>query len=232
MDNIKPIRKPVAFPTLWPVKNWFKVSTAVMHNIPVPRGTQKYWFHMKLDVPTKQSPVMMSLILQPTGVVMFNPCDTQTNTDRVATYVDTHRAKLRNIGNAQEEGTVLVLVGKLVKHENRETFVLYYVVNGQEIYVDERTMRAKLDINKHGLEDFLLPMHGVLADADITNDPPKIAFDYIDQMDKSQNVIAIPVVSVESRGYNETPVLMSTPRHLAFMGFTVSGADKWPDNHQ
>ena len=226
MDNVKPFRKPMAFPTLWPTKSWYKVSTAIMHNVPPILGTQKYHWHMKADFPPARNAALMSLILQPSGVVMFNPCDTQANTDRVAAYVDKHRAKLRDIGNDQDKGTVFVLVGRLVKHENREMYVVYYIINGQEVYVDERTMRAKLKLDKHPFEDFLFPLHGVLADAEISNDPPKVNCDYVNTLDRSLVVVGIPVVTVETRGYNETPVLFSTPRHLEFMGFTFNGAEK------
>lgn len=225
MDNVKPLKQPVAFPSLWPVRNWFQVSTAVMHNVPAARGTQKYFFHMKEDV-TKG--VLMSLILQPKAVVMFNPCDTQANTDRVAAYVNTHRGTLRDIANGLHDGTSMILTGRLHKHENRETFSVYYAIDRSDIYVDEVSIRAVLKLDEHRLDDYLLPMHGVLAEAEVTNTPPKVSCEYIVNMDKKQTVLGLPVASLDERGYNETPVLRSTPRLFNFMSFIINGADKWP----
>ena len=171
----------------------------------------------------------MSLILQPKTVVMFNPCDTQANTDRVAAYVNTHRAKLRDIANDLYEGTSLLLTGRLIKHENRETFIIYYAIDRNDIYVDEVSIRALLKLDEHRLDDYLLPMHGVLAEAEITSDPPNIVCEYIVNMDKKQTVLGLPIGTMDSRGYNETPVLRSSPRLFTFMAFIVNGANKWPN---
>jgi len=226
VSNVKPLKKSVAFPPLWPTRNWFQASTAILHNVPRQAGTQKYHFHMKEDLPKG---VLMSLILQPKTVVMFNPCDTQANTDRVAAYVNTHRAKLRDIANDLYEGTSLLLTGRLIKHENRETFIIYYAIDRNDIYVDEVSIRALLKLDEHRLDDYLLPMHGVLAEAEITSDPPNIVCEYIVNMDKKQTVLGLPIGTMDSRGYNETPVLRSSPRLFTFMAFIVNGANKWPN---
>lgn len=217
MGLIKPLHKIYGQETLWPVQPWSKVASAVMLNMPVARGKQTLSFVLKEVV---KDSVPMTLFIQSTGHSGFMATQKQSETDRIADYAGTHKAQLRDIGLTLDDAAVLTVVGRLKKHEGRETFVVYYLILNNIVFLDEVSIKRILLYKQDKFDDFLLAMlASAVLPVTVDNNEGYCVFEELDNLHKG-SFIGLPVSTVEERGVNDRPILRTTPHHMRFMAFS------------
>lgn len=224
--NVKSIEKLPATDALWPKKPWHQVAPALVLNVPQKRGKQTYHFCIKQDLNQKEhkDACQMTIVLQSTGHVQFMATQSVKETERIADYCGLHRAHLRDIANTLENSTVLILVGKLTKHFGRETFLVYYLIENTRVILDSVTCRKMLHPGGSDFEDFLLCLGPyIVVEAEVDPALGTITCEELDRAPSGQQLLGFPIVQLESRGVNETPIMLSTPMHMRFMAFTFAG---------
>jgi len=227
MSNVKPIQKSFGVDTLWPKRPWRKVWPALMLNVPETRGKQVYHFCVKPDLNAREhkDAVQMCITIQSVGHVGFMPTQMVKADERIADYVGTHRARLRDIANTLDDNTVLLVVGKLTKHQGRETFIVYYLIENGRVILDSVTIRSKLHPKGTDFEDFLLSLgHYTIVEAEVDAEAGVVKCEEFDKDYSQISVLGFPISNMESRGPNETPIMTTTVMHMRFMSFTFNGA--------
>lgn len=220
--------KSVHTDSLWPKTPWHKVQAALMLNVPPSRGKQTYHFCMKKDLSPKEhkDAVQTCITLQSTGHVLFNANPNSVKeTERIADYCGLHRAHLRDIAKALPDNTVLLVVGKLTKYEGRETFLVYYLIENTRIVLDSVTIKSILNPKNDNFEDFLLCLGPyTLVEVEVESEPGVVTCEELEKYVSGPRLLGFPIAKMESRGYNETPIMTTTPMHMRFMAFTYLGA--------
>lgn len=186
-----------------------------------------YHFCIKQDLNPREhkDACQMSIVLQSTGHVQYLATPSIKDTDRIADYCGLHRAHLRDIANTLEDNTVLTVVGKLTKHQGRETFIVYYLIENARVVLDSVTCRKMLHPGDTKFEDFLLCLGPYIQmEAEVDPEAGTITCEELDRATYGQTLLGFPITTMETRGANETPIMLSTPMHMRFSAFTFMGA--------
>lgn len=224
MNNVKPITKPFGVDSLWPKQPYHRVCYALLLNTPAARGKQTYSFCVKTALGSREhkDAVIMCLDLQSTGHVGFQALQLVKADERIADYCAKNRGWLRDVANAMPQNTVYYVVGKLTKHEGRETFIVYYIIeNGVKVLLDAPTLKARLS---KADKDFLLVLEPyTIVDVEIDGAASTTSCPEFDSGNVRDDYVAFPIQQLDPRGPNDTPIMTTTPMHMRFMAFHYNG---------
>lgn len=121
------------FPNLWPQATLESVSHALHRNQPTERvPAAAYHFAMKPDV---QSGVY-SVIIQPNATVLYDQAQARKgDSEMFMKWYIKNQPKLLALG---EMGFYGMMVGKMLRIDDVDTFLVYYIVQrGKQVYIDQ-----------------------------------------------------------------------------------------------
>lgn len=210
------------FPNLWPQATLESVAHALHRNQPVERvPSAAYHFALKPDI----AGGVFSVIVQPNATVLYD--QSRVNKAESETFMKWYiknQPKLLALG---EMGFYGMFVGKMLRIEEVDTFLVYYVVQrGKQVYVDHPNIDRLLKLRA---DHFDGTVHAVPVEKIglIRIDKPAgdVAIkDVIEGL--SGSYVGFPITSLEPRLAEDgsesigiSPRLFSTDVHMRYSAF-------------
>ena len=217
MDNVVEFKKSSPFPDLWPKVNYDAVVYTLYRQSPVPM--QAFNFVLKPEI----AGAVFSLIINTNNAIMYKTTTKRkSELDPFSRWMVAHRKALEKLSEGGFQGTI---VGKLAVVEDREVFFVYYVIQGSEVAVDDRSIDKLLKLRKEdNFAGALVSMpQSRMANVIVNREEGSITcYDIAKGLDTT--VIGIPVSRVEGRFTEEgdegaPSALFSTAIHMRYMSF-------------
>lgn len=211
------------FPNLWPQATLESVSHALHRNQPAERvPAAAYHYALKPDI---QSGVY-SVIIQPNATVLHQSSQARKIDSELFQkwYIKNH-GKLVALG---EQGFYGQIVGKMLRIDDVDTFLVYYVVQrGKQVYLDQPNIERLLKLRADHFDGTVaaVPVEKIGL---IRIDKPAgdvAVRDVIEEL--SGSYVGFPIVNLEPRTAEDgtesigiSPRLFSTDIHMRYSAFS------------
>jgi len=221
MDNVVNFKKTTPFPDLWPVVNYDVVVYNLYRQLPVPM--QAFTFALKSEI----AGATFSVIVNPNNSIMYKTLTKRkSELEPFMRWMAINRQALQKLSEDGFQGT---LVGRVATVDDREMFFVYYIIQGSEVTVDDRSIDKLLKLRQEDNFDGTLASMPLTRMANVTINKEEGSITCYDiAKGLNSTVIGIPVVRVERRFTEEgdegaPPALFSTDVHMRYMAFICQG---------